>query len=841
MQTIYKTILVKFFKASLIPVIVIELSLVATLFWMNANQTQHSRKTLESLSAQSFSEIATHTADQISQQFSQAKHEIMQLQTLASEIFSNPERYQNMQLTLIKENGFFKDQLPNRLSYIYTTNKNHLTTEDRKTMEHLSLLITHVQQVVSSNKELIQSAWINIGKYYSLFYPALDVSNELEPNLDVTQQRFYYEADPIHNPKKSIKFLDLYGESWATTLGQMGAYLAPIYAKKRFIGVIGVNVTVNKTAQIFKHIDLPFNAYAMLVDKHDQLLVSSDENRSFKDLHAHSFYDAHLKAVEMASSLQMIDRKRFNKEDKVIFEHPIKNTHLKVLFCADKEDIYGTIERLSKKNKRIGLYIIIGIALFYLIFFLLMLRSVRALAQKIAMPLKNIVTFSAHLGETTQVKLPSSHISELETLNNNLSNTQARLIELVNIDQTTALLNHQRLRKDSLKKGEVLILFKLLNYEDYNNLFGPKVGNAALIKLIEVIRASQSFQAELMHLYRDSKDTIAILMPHSAIEALHQNLDTMLEGIAAESFRFEGVEVDLSVHAGLSMGEIDDDLDLLAQAYIALSQAKATQVCTIYEEIHGITKQYQENLIWGRELKNALADNRIVGFFQPIFDYKKMRVCKSESLVRMQLNGEIITPYRFLYAAEQVGKMHQITLVMLNEVFRMAERYPDFEFSVNTSFEDFEENKLLQTVKEKLKKSTIKPQNIIFEILETQTFNDQNRIVQMLKELKSLGFKIAIDDFGTGHSNFAHLMMLEVDYIKIDGMFVKDIDHDQMSQKMVKTIVSFAKQIGAKTIAEYVHSEAVFEKIQTMGVDFAQGYYISEPLSREDFESFIGT
>jgi EAL domain-containing protein (putative c-di-GMP-specific phosphodiesterase class I) len=161
----------------------------------------------------------------------------------------------------------------------------------------------------------------------------------------------------------------------------------------------------------------------------------------------------------------------------------------------------------------------------------------------------------------------------------------------------------------------------------------------------------------------------------------------------------------------------------------------------------------------------------------------------------------------------------------------MAELYPEVEFSVNTSFDDFEKGKLLEVVKSKLLLNPINPSKIIFEILETDTFNDESSVMEIIKELKKLGFKIAIDDFGTGHSNFAHLTLMEVDYIKIDGMFIKDLETNELSRKMVSTIVTFSKQIGAKTIGEFVHNEAVFGLTQTLGVDYAQGYYKSAPIS----------
>ena len=142
-------------------------------------------------------------------------------------------------------------------------------------------------------------------------------------------------------------------------------------------------------------------------------------------------------------------------------------------------------------------------------------------------------------------------------------------------------------------------------------------------------------------------------------------------------------------------------------------------------------------------------------------------------------------------------------------------------------------------VKNKLKQTRLDSSKIIFELLETQTFANEDIVSEMITELKSLGFKIAIDDFGTGHSNFAHIATIEVDYIKIDGMFIKNLESDALSEKMVKTLVSFANSIGALTIAEFVHNEAVFEFVKSLGVDYAQGYYKSPPISPRELKEMM--
>jgi len=128
-----------------------------------------------------------------------------------------------------------------------------------------------------------------------------------------------------------------------------------------------------------------------------------------------------------------------------------------------------------------------------------------------------------------------------------------------------------------------------------------------------------------------------------------------------------------------------------------------------------------------------------------------------------------------------------------------------------------------------MQKYGVNASNIIFELLETGTLGDEKKIIETINELKVLGCKIAIDDFGTGNSNFAHLMLMKVDYIKIDGQFIKNIHEDQQSLNITKTIKAFADMTGAQTIAEFVSEKEIFDVVKKLEIDFAQGYYISEP------------
>jgi len=140
----------------------------------------------------------------------------------------------------------------------------------------------------------------------------------------------------------------------------------------------------------------------------------------------------------------------------------------------------------------------------------------------------------------------------------------------------------------------------------------------------------------------------------------------------------------------------------------------------------------------------------------------------------------------------------------------------------------------MNVFKYKIKQYNIDPSRVFLEILESVTSLQSPESEKIFKEFKKIGFNISIDDFGTETSNFSRILSLDTDIIKIDGSFIKNLDTDENSVKIVETIVSFAQKIDAKTIAEFVHNEKIFNIVKDLGVDYSQGYYFSAPLPQID-------
>ena len=154
----------------------------------------------------------------------------------------------------------------------------------------------------------------------------------------------------------------------------------------------------------------------------------------------------------------------------------------------------------------------------------------------------------------------------------------------------------------------------------------------------------------------------------------------------------------------------------------------------------------------------------------------------------------------------------------------------EMDVSLNLTFQDILNKPLRQMMQEFILQKEI-GRRVVFEIVESQSIQDYGLLKEFMGEFRTLGVRFAIDDFGTGYSNFEHILKLNVDYIKIDGSLIKDILVNKNNQEIVITIIDFAKRQGFKTIAEFVSNKEIFDKVKELGIDYAQGYYISEPKS----------
>jgi PAS domain S-box-containing protein/diguanylate cyclase (GGDEF)-like protein len=402
---------------------------------------------------------------------------------------------------------------------------------------------------------------------------------------------------------------------------------------------------------------------------------------------------------------------------------------------------------------------------------------------------------------------------------------QEQLINRQLTDHLTGLPNRLKLMQDLKEESySSLAIFNLDGFQELNKLYGYKVGDEILIRIADYF--SETFNKE-QRLYKLPSDEFAVLCAMSCNEDTCQDiLTSLINQLSTTLFKIDEHEIYLNVTAGVSYGS---GMEALINADIALNNAKKRKLSFMfYDKSKHDDDEYAANQKIIKDLRYAIKHNLIIPYFQPIFNNKTLQIEKYETLMRIiNEEGEVIPPNLFLEIAQKVKIYPELMKLILQKAFVMFHD-KDIQFSINLSIEDIR-NKTRQTYVLDMLSHFERPQNVIFEIVESEEIQDYSKLKEFVKEIKKYGAQIAIDDFGSGYSNFMHLLELEVDFIKIDGSIIENILEDRNSQILTKTIVSMAKQLDLKVIAEYVSSKEIHDAIKLLGIDYSQGYYHEEP------------
>ena len=372
----------------------------------------------------------------------------------------------------------------------------------------------------------------------------------------------------------------------------------------------------------------------------------------------------------------------------------------------------------------------------------------------------------------------------------------------------------------------MLLLFELEDLDEWFSVYSPNVVSKAGEEILGIVNEIIPLESKFFQI---SDDKYCILFPNidtsKGIEFAHILKTLIIERKTCTNLS----EVDVMISSGLVVGKVDI---IIPKAFSAIKHAKKL-VSKIYfldidDEI--FKEQQTKEIAYNALIKDAVQQGKIVPFYQPIYDNKLKKITKFECLARLLDNNRVLYPFDFLEQVRLMGFMRSITFSIINNSFQAFAKNK-LEFSINITEEDIRDTQVIDYLRNRCEKYGINPNRIIIEILEDIEFDDDDLIVNNILILKDMGFKIAIDDFGYANSNFGRLIKMQIDYIKIDGRFIKNMDSNAMSHKIVRSIADFAKNIGVQCIAEHVHSKAVQNLVENLGVEFSQGYFIGEATS----------
>jgi diguanylate cyclase (GGDEF)-like protein len=406
-----------------------------------------------------------------------------------------------------------------------------------------------------------------------------------------------------------------------------------------------------------------------------------------------------------------------------------------------------------------------------------------------------------------------------------------KLEHQLHTDHLTGLPNRNALIRDiHTSRFYALILLNIDNFKEINDFYGHAIGDETILALTKSIQDAISDLS--MHLYKMPSDEYAIALskPMSSSELEAARL-SIIDHLQAQYYDLHGASIYVTLTMGMdvSRNRSQNSIDLLANADMALKTAKKRRLnYQLYDETMQIRQEYQHNILWSKKLKEAIEDNQFCLYYQPVFDAMNGDIVEYEALIRMiDNNGEIVSPGYFLPAARQSRLYPLLSRFVINEVFKMLEISPH-SYSMNLSVDDIFDKPTKEFLMQKLRDSA-HADRLIIELLESEGIENYPEVSAFIAEVKTFGCRIAIDDFGTGYSNFAHIIKLDVNFLKIDGSLIRNIDTDTNAQTILMAITEFSKHLGLKTVAEFVHSEAVYTKCKEMGVDYLQGYYLGEP------------
>lgn len=388
-------------------------------------------------------------------------------------------------------------------------------------------------------------------------------------------------------------------------------------------------------------------------------------------------------------------------------------------------------------------------------------------------------------------------------------------------------------------RNHTFFYLDLDNFKIVNDTCGHVAGDELLKQLPslfnEVLRSGDIVA-------RLGGDEFGIILENCSLKQAVTIADKIRQKI--KNYRF--IWDDRTFEIGVSIGVIPVNADnaemsqLLSAADVACYAAKDSgrNRVHVYEPSDEAVNERYGQMHWTARISKALEEHRFCLFQQPIVGVKDGNRDHQEILLRMiDEDNNIIPPGAFMPAAERYGLMPELDRWVIRELFQLLSnestaepiRGTDRVFAINLSGDSINAEGLLKYILDESTRYEIQLRNICFEITETVAISNLSKATLFINELKSHGCQFALDDFGSGLSSFAYLKTLPVDYLKIDGSFVKEISHDDIDCAMVESIQQIGHVMQLKTIAEHVENEETLQVLQEIGIDYVQGYHMGRP------------
>ena len=445
-------------------------------------------------------------------------------------------------------------------------------------------------------------------------------------------------------------------------------------------------------------------------------------------------------------------------------------------------------------------------------------------------------------GRILGVVLVFHDVGEKRKLSNQLSYqaTHDALTGLMNRIEFERKLEDLIVTAARQKSEHALLYLDLDQFKVVNDTCGHSAGDELLRQLTAML---QSRMRESDTFARLGGDEFGVLLQNCPLDQAALLANVLLEEISG--FHFTWLDKSFAVGASIGLVAITPDSGNLASMLSAADTAcyaakdKGRNRVQVYSPDDLEMAERHGEMHWVARIAKAFEEERFQLYYQPIVSIQSMEHEQQHFEVLLRMHDEnqaLVPPGAFLPAAERYNMMVEIDRWVVNNVFGWLLAHADRPVicAVNLSGQSVNDDRFLAFLIDKVKSSGVTPGKLCFEITETAAISNLAKASNFIRTVKSLGCSFSLDDFGSGMSSFSYLKNLPVDYLKIDGSFVRDMVNDPIDCAMVESINHIGHVMGIKTIAEFVENQAILEKLITIGVNFAQGYTIAKPSPLKD-------
>ncbi|MCP3690272.1 MAG: EAL domain-containing protein [Gammaproteobacteria bacterium] len=422
--------------------------------------------------------------------------------------------------------------------------------------------------------------------------------------------------------------------------------------------------------------------------------------------------------------------------------------------------------------------------------------------------------------------------------------THDPLTDLVNRSEFEERLTKAIINAQNLKNDQALLFLDLDQFKIVNDAAGHVAGDE-LLRQVSTLLASQLRRRDT--LARLGGDEFCILLESCPLHKAKRVADILIDAIREYRFIWE----DKTYRIGVSIGVVaitpnsGDKNELMTRADRACYAAKdlGRSQSYVFSEQDLSSEEQEVNVIQRGDLEEAVAGGRFQLLYQPILPLSEVNTnlhTRAEVLLRLLDSSDVhIPPGTFIPAASRYGLMPQIDRWVISKVLEeytyIFIQNPDMVLSLNLSAQTLADDSMIDYVIKLFEQTVVSPSQVCFEITEAVLLNNFTSASAFIQQVGSYGCAITLDDFGSGLSSFSSLKSLKVDFIKIDGALIRDVMDDVVDRAMIESINTMAHLLGIKTVAGCVESEAIVQELTIIGLDYCQGYHLSEPVAMDVF------